>query len=38
MAELLDHEIAALLDGPSDPELADAMRIAALSGMRIEEI
>jgi integrase len=33
-----DAEIAPLLDGPSDPELADAIRIAALSGMRIEEI
>lgn len=31
-------EVATLLSGPADPELADAMRIAALSGMRIEEL
>ena len=31
-------EIVTLLNGPADPELADAMRIAALSGMRIEEV
>lgn len=33
-----DIELAALLSGPADPELSDAMRIAALSGMRVEEI
>lgn len=33
-----DAEVATLMDGPADPELADAMRVAALSGMRIEEI
>jgi integrase len=33
-----DNEVSALLAGAPDPELADAMRIAALSGMRLEEI
>lgn len=33
-----DQELALLLTGPAEPRLADAMRIAALSGMRIEEI
>ena len=33
-----DAEVAALLAGGADAELADAMRVAALSGMRIEEI
>jgi integrase len=33
-----DDEVAALVGGDSDAELADAMRVAALSGMRIEEI
>jgi len=33
-----DAELVALLNGPADPELADLMRVAALSGMRIEEI
>lgn len=31
-------EVVTLLNGPADPELSDAMRVAALSGMRIEEI
>lgn len=31
-------EALKLLQGPADGELADAMRVAALSGMRIEEI
>lgn len=33
-----DAEVAVLLAGKADPELADAMRIAALSGMRLEEL
>lgn len=33
-----DTEVLALLSGPADPELAHAMRVAALSGMRLEEI
>ena len=33
-----DGEVATLLSGPADRMLADLMRIAALSGMRIEEI
>ena len=33
-----DLEVATLLAGNADLELADAMRVAALSGMRIEEI
>ncbi|WP_328734993.1 DUF6538 domain-containing protein [Falsiroseomonas selenitidurans] len=33
-----DAEVALLLSGPADPVLADAMRIAALSGMRIAEL
>lgn len=33
-----DEEIAALLAGDIDVDLADFMRIAALSGMRLEEI
>lgn len=33
-----DAEAAILLAGNADPELADLMRVAALSGMRIEEI
>ena len=33
-----DEEAAALLAGDADPELADAMRAAALTGMRLEEI
>jgi integrase len=33
-----DDEVRALLAGPADAELADAMRVAALSGMRLEEI
>jgi len=33
-----DGELTALLNGPAIPEIADAMRVAALSGMRIEEI
>jgi integrase len=32
-----DAELVTLLNGPADPELADLMRIAALSGMRIDE-
>ncbi len=31
-------EVKALLAGPADTEMADAMRIAALSGLRIEEL
>lgn len=31
-------EVATLLNGGADVELADAMRVAALSGMRLEEI
>ncbi|MGA9869296.1 MAG: tyrosine-type recombinase/integrase [Acetobacteraceae bacterium] len=33
-----DTEVVTLLSGDPDAELADAMRIAALSGMRIEEL
>jgi integrase len=33
-----DAEVATLLAGDADAELSDAMRVAALSGMRIEEI
>jgi integrase len=33
-----DAEVGELMAGDADPELADAMRMAALSGMRIEEI
>lgn len=33
-----DEEIEALLKGPSGTDLGDVMRIAALSGMRLEEI
>jgi integrase len=33
-----DAEVAKLMAGDADTELADAMRMAALSGMRIEEI
>lgn len=33
-----EDEIKALLNGDADPDLADLMRIAALSGMRLEEI
>jgi|UPI000562A02C integrase len=33
-----DTELAALIYGPADEMLSDVMRIAALSGMRIEEI
>jgi integrase len=33
-----DAEVSALLAGDADLELADAMRVAALSGMRLEEI
>jgi integrase len=33
-----DDELVRLLNGPASPRLADAMRIAALSGMRIDEI
>jgi integrase len=33
-----DAEVQALLSGNADPDLADIMRIAALSGMRLEEI
>lgn len=33
-----DAEVTKLLSGPADQELADAMRMAALSGMRIEEL
>ena len=32
-----DAEVARLLAGCQDPELADLMRVAALSGMRVEE-
>ncbi len=32
-----DAELCRLLAGPADQELADLMRVAALSGMRIEE-
>ncbi len=33
-----DAEVATLLQGGADAELADAIRVAALSGMRIEEV
>lgn len=33
-----ENEIKALLSGDAGPDLADLMRIAALSGMRLEEI
>lgn len=33
-----DDELRKLLSGPADKELSDIMRIAALSGMRLEEI
>jgi len=33
-----DDELRNLLSGDADPDLADLMRIAALSGMRLEEI
>lgn len=33
-----DDEMRRLLAGPADAELADLMRVAALTGMRIEEI
>jgi len=33
-----DDEVRSLLAGRADPELADVMRVAALSGMRLEEI
>jgi len=33
-----DDEVSTLLNGPADGVLSDLMRIAALSGMRIEEI
>jgi integrase len=33
-----DFEVATLMAGDPEAELADAMRVAALSGMRIEEI
>lgn len=33
-----DVEVETLLAGPAEPRLADTMRIAALSGMRIDEI
>ncbi len=33
-----DDEISLLLDGKADTKLADLMRLAALSGMRLEEI
>jgi integrase len=33
-----DKELRALLDGPADAEIADMIRVAALSGMRVEEI
>ena len=32
-----DAEMAILLSGPADPELADAILVGALTGMRIEE-
>jgi integrase len=38
MRPFSDEEVRILLNGPARPELALAMRIAALSGMRIEEI
>ena len=33
-----DAEVTTLLEGGADAELADAIRLAALSGMRIEEV
>jgi integrase len=33
-----DAEIVTLLDGNPDPEISDLVRVAALSGMRLEEI
>lgn len=33
-----EAEVITLLSGPADPELADAMRVAALTGLRIEEL
>lgn len=33
-----DAEMTALLSGPADTEMQDAMRLAALSGMRLNEI
>ena len=33
-----DGELRRLLTGPADAELADLMRVAALTGMRIEEV
>jgi integrase len=33
-----DAEVAKLLSGPADPELADVMRMAALTGARVEEL
>lgn len=32
-----DAEVSRLLDGPADEELADLMRVGALSGMRLDE-
>lgn len=32
-----DAEVVRLMNGPADPELADLMRVAALTGMRIDE-
>ena len=36
--QFTDNEVATLLKGDADRDLADFMRIAALSGMRLEEI
>ncbi len=33
-----EAEVVTLLNGHADPELSDLMRVAALSGMRIEEV
>jgi integrase len=33
-----DAEVATLLAGDADPEMADAIRVAALSGMRLDEL
>jgi integrase len=33
-----DAEVVSLLNGQADPEIADLMRVAALSGMRLEEV
>lgn len=33
-----DTEVVALLAGPADAEMADAMRVAALTGARLEEL